>query len=189
MDSRLPGSYVHGIFQARVLEWIAISYSKASSSPRGWTPISMFVCACVCVCTRVCVHVCMCVCVYVCVCACACARACALCSFLLRTRHFEYGILVTLKSDSLSSPGIIVVSSWGLQLHICLVTFPNDFCKGSISHLWGHWSICSVVSWWASNLTEFPWVSRSSERNREFGLSLLVSSADDAWEASLANEF
>ena len=149
--------------------------------------VCVFVCACACVCAHVCV--CMCVCVCVCVCMCVCARACALCSFLLRTRHFEYGILVTLKSDSLSSPGIIVVSSWGLQLHICLVTFPNDFCKGSISRLWGHWSICSVVSWWANNLTEFPWVSRSSERNREFGLSLLVSSADDAWEASLANEF
>ena len=96
--------------------------------------------------------------VWVCVCVCA----CALCSFLLRTRHFEYGILVTLKSDSFSSPGIIIVSSWGIQLYICLITFPNDFCKGSISCLWGHRSICSVVSWWASNLTEFPWVPRSN---------------------------
>ena len=28
MDCRLPGSSVHGIFQARVLEWIAISFSN-----------------------------------------------------------------------------------------------------------------------------------------------------------------
>ena len=28
MDCSLPGSFVHGIFQAIVLEWIAISFSK-----------------------------------------------------------------------------------------------------------------------------------------------------------------
>jgi len=31
MDCSLPGSFVHGIFQAIVLEWIAISFSRASS--------------------------------------------------------------------------------------------------------------------------------------------------------------
>ena len=34
MDCSLPGSSVHGIFQARVLEWVAISFSRASSQPR-----------------------------------------------------------------------------------------------------------------------------------------------------------
>ena len=34
MDCSLPGSSVHGIFQAIVLEWIAISFSKESSQPR-----------------------------------------------------------------------------------------------------------------------------------------------------------
>ena len=34
MDCSLPGSSVHGIFQARVLEWVAISYSRGSSRPR-----------------------------------------------------------------------------------------------------------------------------------------------------------
>ena len=33
LDS-LPGSSVHGIFQARVLEWVAISFSRGSSQPR-----------------------------------------------------------------------------------------------------------------------------------------------------------
>ena len=28
MDCSLPGSFVHGIFQARILEWVAISYSR-----------------------------------------------------------------------------------------------------------------------------------------------------------------
>ena len=37
MDCSLPGSSVHGIFQARILEWIAISFSKESSQPRDWT--------------------------------------------------------------------------------------------------------------------------------------------------------
>ena len=31
MDSSLPGSFVHGIFQARILEWVAISFSRGSS--------------------------------------------------------------------------------------------------------------------------------------------------------------
>ena len=34
-----PGSSVHGIFQARILEWAAISFSRGSSRPRDWTPI------------------------------------------------------------------------------------------------------------------------------------------------------
>ena len=34
MDCSLPGSSVHGIFQAIVLEWIAISFSRRSSQPR-----------------------------------------------------------------------------------------------------------------------------------------------------------
>ena len=31
MDCSPPGSSVHGIFQARILEWIAISFSRGSS--------------------------------------------------------------------------------------------------------------------------------------------------------------
>ena len=31
MDSTLPGSSVHGIFQARVLEWVAIAFSDAKA--------------------------------------------------------------------------------------------------------------------------------------------------------------
>ena len=34
MDCSLPHSSVHGIFQARVLEWVAISFSRGSSRPR-----------------------------------------------------------------------------------------------------------------------------------------------------------
>ena len=34
MDCSLPGSSVHGIFQARILEWGAIAFSKRSSQPR-----------------------------------------------------------------------------------------------------------------------------------------------------------
>ena len=35
-----PGSSVHGILQARIPEWIAISSSRGSSQPRDWTRIS-----------------------------------------------------------------------------------------------------------------------------------------------------
>ena len=34
MDCSLLGSSVHGIFQARTLEWVAISYSREPSQPR-----------------------------------------------------------------------------------------------------------------------------------------------------------
>ena len=43
MDCSLPGSSVHGIFQAIVLEWIAISFSRGSSQPRDWTQVSRIV--------------------------------------------------------------------------------------------------------------------------------------------------
>ena len=40
MGCSLPGSSVYGIFQERVLEWVAISFSRGSSKPRDWTRIS-----------------------------------------------------------------------------------------------------------------------------------------------------
>ena len=46
MDCSLPGSSVHGIFQAIVLEWIAISFSRGSSQPRDWTQVSRIVDRC-----------------------------------------------------------------------------------------------------------------------------------------------
>ena len=33
MDCSLLGTFVHGIFQARTLEWVAISFSRGSSQP------------------------------------------------------------------------------------------------------------------------------------------------------------
>ena len=37
MDCSPPGSSVHGILQARILEWVAISFSRGSSQPRDKT--------------------------------------------------------------------------------------------------------------------------------------------------------
>ena len=34
IDCSLPGPSVHGLFQARILEWVVISYSRGSSPPR-----------------------------------------------------------------------------------------------------------------------------------------------------------
>ena len=34
MDCHTPGSSVHGILQARILEWVAILFSRGSSQPR-----------------------------------------------------------------------------------------------------------------------------------------------------------
>ena len=40
MDCNPLGSSVHGISQARILEWVAILCSRGSSRPRGWTWLS-----------------------------------------------------------------------------------------------------------------------------------------------------
>ena len=40
MDWGQLGSSVHGILQARIVKWVAISFSKGSSLPRDWTRVS-----------------------------------------------------------------------------------------------------------------------------------------------------
>ena len=40
VDYSLSGSSLHGILQARILEWVAIHFSRGSSQPRGWTQVS-----------------------------------------------------------------------------------------------------------------------------------------------------
>ena len=40
MGCKLPGSSVHGILQARILERIAIPFSRGSSGPRDFTRVS-----------------------------------------------------------------------------------------------------------------------------------------------------
>ena len=40
MDCSPPGSSVHGILQARILEWVAISFSRRSSQPGDQTLVS-----------------------------------------------------------------------------------------------------------------------------------------------------
>ena len=46
MHYSLLGSSVHGILQARILEWVAISFSRRSSQPRDWTQVSRIVGRC-----------------------------------------------------------------------------------------------------------------------------------------------
>ena len=41
-DCNLPGSSVHGILQARILEWVDVLFSKGSSQPRDLTRVSCF---------------------------------------------------------------------------------------------------------------------------------------------------
>ena len=44
MDHSPPGSSVHGVSQAKLLEWVAVPFSRRSSQPRGWTHISCISC-------------------------------------------------------------------------------------------------------------------------------------------------
>ena len=40
MECSPPGSFDHGILQARILEWVATPFSRGSSRPRDWTQVS-----------------------------------------------------------------------------------------------------------------------------------------------------
>ena len=40
VDYSPPSSFIHGILQARILEWVAISFSRGSSQPRDRTQVS-----------------------------------------------------------------------------------------------------------------------------------------------------
>ena len=40
IDCSPPGSSVHGILQARILEWVAIPFSRRSSQARDWTQVN-----------------------------------------------------------------------------------------------------------------------------------------------------
>ena len=40
LDCSLPGSSGHGILQVRILEWVAISFSRRPSQPRDWIWVS-----------------------------------------------------------------------------------------------------------------------------------------------------
>ena len=40
MDCPLPGSSVHRILQARIIEWVAMPSSRGSFQPRDWTQVS-----------------------------------------------------------------------------------------------------------------------------------------------------
>ena len=44
MDLSLPGSSVHGIIQAKLAQWVVISYCRGSFWPKGWTHISCVSC-------------------------------------------------------------------------------------------------------------------------------------------------
>ena len=44
MDCNPPGSSVHGLFQRRTLEWVAIPSSRESSQPKDWIHISSITC-------------------------------------------------------------------------------------------------------------------------------------------------
>ena len=46
MGCNIPGSSVHGILQARILEWVAISFSRGSSRPRDRTQVSCIIGRC-----------------------------------------------------------------------------------------------------------------------------------------------
>ena len=46
MDCSLPSFSVHGVFQAKILEWVAISFSRGSSQSRDGTQVSGIVGRC-----------------------------------------------------------------------------------------------------------------------------------------------
>ena len=43
MDDSPPGSSVHGILQAKIVEWVAIAFSRGSSWPRDQIQLSYII--------------------------------------------------------------------------------------------------------------------------------------------------
>ena len=64
VDCSLPGCSIHGILQARILEWVAISFSRGSSQPRDRTQVSHIAGRCFAPWATREANVCVCVCVY-----------------------------------------------------------------------------------------------------------------------------
>ena len=44
MGCSLPGSFIHGILQGRILEWVVMPFSGGSSQPTDWTHVSCVSC-------------------------------------------------------------------------------------------------------------------------------------------------
>ena len=76
MECSPPGSSVHGILWARILEWVAISFSRGSSLPSdlhcrqvlhhlSHQGSPYYVCVCVCVCVYIYIYIHMYICVYI----------------------------------------------------------------------------------------------------------------------------
>ena len=59
MDCSLPGSSIHGILQARILEWVAMPFSRASFQPRDGTCIHPRLLRSPALAGRFCVHICV----------------------------------------------------------------------------------------------------------------------------------
>ena len=102
MDCNPPGSSVHGTFQARILEWVAVSYSRGSSQPRDQTQVSCISCICLLI-------------LYHCTTwkpALVCRRAlCTLDTSYPRCGHFIAGIVMPTAMSSLA-----LLPSWSCQL-------------------------------------------------------------------------
>ena len=70
LNYTIPGSFVHGILQARILEWIAVPFFREFSQPRDQTQVSLiaggfFIIWATSEALYMCVYVCVCVCVCV----------------------------------------------------------------------------------------------------------------------------
>ena len=103
MDCSLPGSSVHGIFQARVLEWVAIAFSYGKARSTNY-------------CVYINIYVCVCVCMYV-----RMQRACP------RDHH-----LIELTEQDVGLNGTIVYCLWACLLLLCMILLlsnPAWFCS------------------------------------------------------------
>ena len=110
MDSSPPGSSVHGISQARILEWVAISFSK-SQSPSSSHPLFLLL-------VSMCFFLCVCVCIF-------CFANRFICTIFLDPIYMQY-LFFSLWLISLCMPvsRSIHVSASGLILFLFMTNIP-----------------------------------------------------------------
>ena len=113
MDCSPPGSSVHGLLQARILEWLAISSSRGTSLPRDWAHVS-------CIGRRDSLPLSHQGSPWVCVCAYIYIYACAHTHMLKLIKMYTLKIHLYLHSPKLINPLTVSQGVWGVCVCICL---------------------------------------------------------------------
>ena len=128
-DSLWPHGGCHGIFQARMLEWVAISFCRGSSWPSDWNCV--FYISCVGICRQVLYHWCH-LGSHVCVCVCVCV-------YLIYAPHLLYSFICRWTFRLFPCLGYCVITSAAMKIKVHVIFSSSSFVW-LYAQKWGCWS-------------------------------------------------